>query len=250
MFEQSILLPSGSTKKGWTFAASIAAEVAAVSVVLLIPLIYTERLGIGWIQSMQITPPVAKIPVVATPVMVERRPVGHKFNLMFPSAHPRPIVDLMNDPIEVAAMPDCPGCIVGAVPASASDIVGIAGNGVAPPPPPPAKPKAQPVEAKKPAEPPSGPIRVSSSMQEAKIIRRVIPVYPSLARSARVQGTVKLQGVISTDGRIERLQVISGHPLLVQAAVDAVRQWVYRPTLLNGQPVEVEWAASRSHRAD
>ena len=96
----------------------------------------------------------------------------------------------------------------------------------------------KPAEVKKPIEPPPTAITVSKGTQEAKIIRRVIPVYPPLARTARVQGMVKLEGVISTEGRIERLRVISGHPLLVQAAVDAVKQWLYRPTLLSGKPVE------------
>ena len=73
----------------------------------------------------------------------------------------------------------------------------------------------------------------------AKVVRRILPVYPPLARQARVSGNVKLLGVISKDGTIQQLQVISGHPLLVNAALDAVRQWVYRPTLLNGEPVEV-----------
>jgi periplasmic protein TonB len=76
-------------------------------------------------------------------------------------------------------------------------------------------------------------------VQAARIINRVLPIYPELARKARVSGTVRLLGVIGRDGRVERLQVVSGHPLLVPAAVDAVRQWTYRPTLLNGDPVEV-----------
>ena len=72
------------------------------------------------------------------------------------------------------------------------------------------------------------------------IVRRVIPLYPVLAKQARVSGTVKLLGVISKDGTIQQLQVISGHALLVTAAVEAVRQWVYRPTMLSGEPVEVQ----------
>ena len=73
----------------------------------------------------------------------------------------------------------------------------------------------------------------------ARPIHRVEPIYPSIARQARVAGVVELQGVIGTDGRIHELKVLSGHPLLVKAAVDAVSQWIYAPTILNGQPVEV-----------
>ena len=66
-----------------------------------------------------------------------------------------------------------------------------------------------------------------------------MPVYPQPARLARISGTVRLEALISRDGMIQSLRVMSGHPLLAQAALDAVRQWVYRPTRLNGEPVEV-----------
>ncbi|HTA67537.1 MAG TPA: energy transducer TonB [Bryobacteraceae bacterium] len=73
----------------------------------------------------------------------------------------------------------------------------------------------------------------------AKLLRKIIPEYPSLAKAARVSGVVRLLGVIAKDGTIRNLQLISGHPLLARAALEAVKQWVYQPTLLNGQPVEV-----------
>ncbi len=75
---------------------------------------------------------------------------------------------------------------------------------------------------------------------EGNLIHRVQPEYPQLARQARIQGTVVLRAVISREGRIENLQVLSGHPLLAPAALDAVRQWRYRPYFLNDQPLEVE----------
>ena len=78
-----------------------------------------------------------------------------------------------------------------------------------------------------------------SVMELARPIHRVDPVYPPVARMARVQGVVELQGVLGTDGRIHELKVLHGHPLLIKAAVDAVLQWTYAPTILNGQPVEV-----------
>jgi protein TonB len=71
------------------------------------------------------------------------------------------------------------------------------------------------------------------------LINKVQPTYPPLARQARIQGVVILEAVISKEGSIDDLKVISGHPLLQQAAVDAVRQWKYKPTTLNGEPVEV-----------
>jgi protein TonB len=78
-----------------------------------------------------------------------------------------------------------------------------------------------------------------TTVKMASPIRRVDPVYPALARQARVSGTVELLGVLGVDGRIHELKVVRGHPLLVKAAIEAVRQWVYEPTLLNGQAVEV-----------
>ena len=83
------------------------------------------------------------------------------------------------------------------------------------------------------------PIRVPSEIQAAKILKKVVPEYPPLARQARISGTVKLMGIIAKDGTVQKLQVLSGHPLLQKAALDAVSRWRYAPTILNGQPVEV-----------
>jgi protein TonB len=83
---------------------------------------------------------------------------------------------------------------------------------------------------------------LGSEVKEAVLLHRVEPVYPALARQTRVSGKVELEGVIGTDGRIRELAVKNGNPLLVPAAKDAVRQWIYKPTLLNGAPVEVALA--------
>ena len=84
------------------------------------------------------------------------------------------------------------------------------------------------------------PLAVGGDVQSAKLIKRVLPLYPLPARQLRISGTVHLLGIIAKDGTIQKLQVLSGHPLLRQAALDAVSQWVYRPTFLNNQAVEVE----------
>jgi protein TonB len=97
----------------------------------------------------------------------------------------------------------------------------------------------RPVVPVAPAPPIPHAVRLSH-MSEGDLIRKVQPNYPPLARSARIQGTVLLQAVIGKQGNIENLRVMSGHPMLVQAALDAVRQWRYRPYILNGEPVEVE----------
>jgi periplasmic protein TonB len=85
-----------------------------------------------------------------------------------------------------------------------------------------------------------GPIHLSSGVVSGMLLQKTVPVYPLIAKAARVEGTVILQATISATGTIENLRVVSGHPMLQQAAMDTVRNWRYRPYLLNGQPVEVE----------
>ena len=136
--------------------------------------------------------------------------------------------------IEEAAPPPDAGMGVAGGTGDAGAVGGVLGGvlgGVpgAPPPPPPPPPKAKP----------TGPQRIGGQVAEANLIRKVAPAYPPLAKSARVQGTVKFTATISKDGNIENLQLVSGHPLLVNAAKEAVLQWKYKPTLLNGEPVEV-----------
>jgi protein TonB len=99
-------------------------------------------------------------------------------------------------------------------------------------------PPPLPIEKK--AAPPTARIRVGGVVQSAKLVRQPRPVYPELAKRARIQGAVKLHALISKEGIIEDLRVMSGHPLLVPAALEAVKQWVYQPTLLNGEAVGVE----------
>lgn len=85
-----------------------------------------------------------------------------------------------------------------------------------------------------------GRMRVGGNVQAARVRNKVPPVYPEAARQARIEGVVKLRVIIAKDGTIAHMEVVSGHPLLTQAALDAVRQWVYEPTLLEGKPVEVD----------
>lgn len=117
-----------------------------------------------------------------------------------------------------------PGGVVGGVPGAAGSVIG--GGPSAPPPPPPPPEKKEP-------------IRVGGNVQSSKLIRRVEPDYPELAKRARVQGMVLLQVTVDEQGSVAEVKVVRGHPLLNQAAIDAVTQWKYSPTLLNGEPVPV-----------
>lgn len=140
-------------------------------------------------------------------------------------------------PPQVAQAAGVVGGVPGGVPGGTMGgvIGGIIGSvpTAAPPPPPPPKVEEKP----KPQTPQR--IRVGGNVQSAKLRRQPKPGYPPLARQARIQGSVRFTAVIAKDGTIQNLQLISGHPLLVQSAQDAVKQWAYEPTLLNGEPVEV-----------
>jgi protein TonB len=85
-----------------------------------------------------------------------------------------------------------------------------------------------------------GTLIVSSGVIEAMLLRKTVPVYPAIPRAVGIQGTVTLQATISKTGTIENLRVVSGPAMLQQAAMDAVKTWIYKPYLLDGQPVEVE----------
>jgi len=90
------------------------------------------------------------------------------------------------------------------------------------------------------SKPPVTRIRVSPDVAAAQLVHRVAPSYQYLEPGTKLKGTVRLHAIIAEDGSVEQLQVISGHPLVVNAVMDAVKQWKYRPTLLNGEPVQVD----------
>jgi TonB family protein len=142
-----------------------------------------------------------------------------------------PAADLSREAMEAvrakqAAVGGVPGGNAGGV---IGGIIGSVPTGAPPPPPPYAA--GQPTTPQR--------IRVGGTVQQAKLIRQAKPVYPPLARQAGISGHVLLSVILGKDGTIQNLTVAGGHPLLVPAAVEAVKQWVYQPTLLNGEPVEV-----------
>lgn len=97
---------------------------------------------------------------------------------------------------------------------------------------------------------PGEPRRIISQLTEAQLLRRVEPIYPHIASVSGIQGQVKLHAIIARDGSIQSLNAISGHPLLVRAAIEAVEQWRYRPYVLNGEKVEVETFITVNFRRD
>ena len=158
--------------------------------------------------------------------------------LIAPIAAPAHAVMIVDPPPETGSF-GVPGGIEGGTNAGVPRWV--LGSIAASVPPPVVEHAPEPLRA---AAPVAGPtvarIRQGGEVDPAQSIFRPQPVYPSLARSMRVSGVVQLIGVIGTDGHIKELRVLSGHPLLARAALDAVARWIYKPTLLNGTPVEVE----------
>lgn len=221
---------------------SFAFQIGLILVGILIPLLNPELLPKTQLTSFLVAPPPPPPPPPPpAPAPVEvKKVVPRQFDagkLTAPKQVPKEIAK-----IEEADLPPPSGAVgvvggvPGGVPGAAGGVIGGILGGLpsnAPPPPPPPKP----AEAPKPPKPSS--IKVGGQVMAAKLIRQPKPVYPPLAKQARIQGVVRLSAIIGKDGTIQSLQVVTGHPLLQQAALEAVRNWVYQPTLLNGDPVDV-----------
>jgi protein TonB len=223
MFEQSMLLPSAPRKKAEALAVSLGAQILAIGVLLLIPLLYTDRLPFAPVQLPTFLPPPPPRELPKPEPRLHTQTVPRMWHpLVTPTTIP-PLIRVIEDiGIDLAQSRIDSGSIIPLGPS----LISIQ---VIPPPPPPRV-----------VEPtPSKPLAVTSDIQSAKLIRKVVPVYPRMAIAARISGTVRLMGRVGIDGTVQQIQVVSGPPLLVQAALDAVRQWLYRPTLLNNKAVEV-----------
>ena len=218
---------------------SFIVQILLIGFGVMIPLIWFDELP-GAQLSALITappppPPPPPPPAAAPPKTVKVVPrVMATDKLMVPKVIPKEIKQIEDE--APAPSMGVMGGVAGGVPGGSMGGVlgGILGGvpSAAPPPPPPKK---------KEAPPPPRPsiIPVGGRVQNAKLIRQPQPIYPQIAKSARISGTVELSAIIGEDGHIQQLTVVSGHPLLRQAALDAVKQWVYQPTLLNEQPVKV-----------
>jgi protein TonB len=185
-------------------------------------------------------PPPPAAPAAARVVRVTPR----RFNassLVQPHVVPKTVAILPQVPAELPPAPAAASIagVEGGV--TGGQIGGVLGGvlggvpSLAPPPPPP--PPVKTADAA-PAAPKL--LRVGGQVEAARVISDPPPIYPVLAKDARVGGIVSLDAIIGADGHIENLKVISGPPLLISAAMDAVKQWIYHPTILNGQPIKVE----------
>ena len=234
MFEDSLIESGGrlKTKRGRTSVVAFGIEFMIIGVMVLIPLIFTEALPKQQLMTFLVAPPPPPPPPppAAAPVKIVKVIQTDIVNgeLRTPTKIPQKIQMIKEDeaPPPVMASTGVVGGVPGGVPGgSMSGVLGGIVNSTT-------------VAVPKIATPQR--VRVSSGVQSGLLVRRVNPTYPPLARQARIQGVVLLQAQISKDGNIENLQLISGHPMLAPAAIEAVKQWKYKPYLLNGEPVEVE----------
>jgi len=235
MFEDS-LIESGNrlkTKRGTTTAISFVLQALLVGVLVLIPLIFTEALPKTQLMTFLVAPPPPPPPPpppAAAPVRVVRQVQSDLVNgqLRTPTKIPQKVQMIKEDeapPPEMAT-----GGVVGGVPGGVpgGQMGGVIGGIIS----------STPVAVPKVATPQR--VRDSLGVSQGLLVKKVQPAYPPLARQARIQGTVLLQAEISKDGTIENLRLISGHPMLAPAAIEAVKQWRYKPYMLNGEPVAVE----------
>ena len=213
-------------RRKWTTLASFTMQAFGLSLLLMIPLFMVQGPpSLHWLEEAPIlTPPPAPAPVAHEQRAIRSSNIRNG-QIQTPATIPLTIAELHEQ--SIASSPDVSNLgVEGGTGTGRHGVLDSVGSSmdVAPPPPPPA---------------PTHPLRISS-LSEANLLHRVQPIYPPLARQARVQGPVELRAIISKSGTIENLVVVRGHPLLAQSAIDAVRQWRYRPYLLNNEPIEVE----------
>ncbi|MFZ0320314.1 MAG: energy transducer TonB [Candidatus Sulfotelmatobacter sp.] len=233
MFEDSLLESGGrlKTKRGRTTTFAIILEIALIGVMVLMPLIFTEALPKQQLMTFLVAPPPPPPPPppAAAPVKIVKQIQTDIVNgaLRTPTKIPQKIQMIKEDEAPPAmASSGVVGGVPGGIPGG--QMGGVIGGIIS----------STPVAVPKVATPQR--VRVSAGVTNGLLIRRVQPNYPPLARQARISGTVVLRAVIGKDGSIENLQLVSGHPMLAPAAIEAVKQWKYKPYLLNGEPVEVD----------
>jgi protein TonB len=235
MFEEMVVSTTmKKTNKPWTIMLSMVFQVLFLAILVLIPLIYTEALPKTLMSSILLAPPPPPPPPPppAPAQIVHIKPVAHLMEagkLVAPKVIPKDVKIIKEEeqPPDMGMTGVAGGVPGGVAGGSMGGVIGgvIGGAGTAAPPPP------KPIASR---------IRVGGAVQAAKLVNRVQPMYPPLARQTRISGTVRLHAIIGKDGTVQQLTVESGHPLLVQSALDAVKQWRYQPTLLNGEPVDVD----------
>jgi len=249
MFEQlPETNPVRNNKKLRAFVVAVLIQAVLVTAVIAIQMVMPEKFGqLRLLDTLYMAPPPpppapAPAPAGPEPKKVDRetrkeavantpvptikqevpQPVDHP--VIAPATIPKDIAGILESPVP-GAIPGgvpggVPGGIVGGIPGGIpGGVIGGVSN--------------------TPLPPPKEPVRVGGNVREPKVVKLVEPKYPPAAVRARVQGVVILEAVVTEQGNVDKLKVISGPPLLIQAAIEAVQNWKYEPTVLNGQPVPV-----------
>ncbi len=240
IFSDSLLNYEGQKgRQTWATLGSFAVQCMMLGVLLLLPLYFTQELPKSQLLTFLVAPPPPP-PPPPLPAAQQAAPIMKQIQsdllsggqLRTPSRIPAKVQMIH----EEEAPPPMPGVggVVGGVPGGipGGQVGGVIGGIVSSTSNLSYIPKLQPVVPQR--------IRISQGVTAGMLLHRVEPPYPVLAKAARIQGTVVLTAIIDKEGNIRDLRLASGHPMLVPAAIEAVRQWRYRPYLLSGQPVEVE----------
>ena len=244
MFEDVMTWEARRTTRSWTWMAGMSIEASLIGLAILIPLLRPDALPRAhwqpsWFMPLvPVGPPRGPAPAPKLPGRERTVVQFDPSKLVAPSTVPdrvASVVDQVGGPPAISGDGDAG---IGVPDGTGPGVVGGSRDGSRAVLPPPPVDRAEPIKRDA-ATADVQRIRLGGVVLEGKLARKVMPVYPVLARAARISGIVRLVGIVGTDGNIRRLDVVSGHPLLVDAAIDAVRQWGYRPTMLNGVPVEV-----------
>jgi TonB family protein len=245
MFEQSTLSSGSAAKRLWATCAGISGEALLVVFAMLAPMLWPQVLPRTRLITSLLppVPPGRPKPDVSRPpaVLAKVRPavLFRTGAFVAPRWYPDKPLILVDLPTEAAAPGvGVEGGVPGGVPGGGGEVLAdLLGAG---------SPPLPKVRSAEPAHPPAAApthevkqVKVGGIVKMAEVLRRVEPLYPAMARQMRIAGVVELVGVIATDGHLKEVRLISGHPLLARAAMEAVSQWFYKPTTLNGEPVEV-----------
>jgi protein TonB len=221
MFEDSLMESGGKLKtksKYWSIA-TFAINGLILAALIIWPLLHPEALPTQMMATLLVAPPPPQAPVQ---VKIKSEMLDNQ--LQAPSKIPKEIKQIKESaaPPSMAGVSGMEGMGGGTPGGVMGGILGGIGAG----------PTVKAAAPKK--------LSISSGVMQGNLLEKTVPQYPAIAKAARIQGTVVLQATISKAGSIENLRVVSGPPMLQQAAMDAVRSWRYKPYLLNGDPVEVE----------
>jgi periplasmic protein TonB len=238
-FSQAVLLDENHFKTGsrsLRLAVSILMHVAVISIPILLGLFFTDTINIKQYASMMLVapPPPPPPPPPATTAIIKVAPTRQRFitsgKLFAPTVIPKQVAEIKEEPLEADSFGGVAGGVPGGVPGGQMGGVlgGVIGGVLG--------------TAAKPVAPTGkqGPVRVGGRVRPPKAIVQVPPEYPPLARQARVQGQVQIDAILDEQGTVVEMKIVSGPPLLYQAAQDALRKWKYEPTYLNDQPIAVQ----------